>query len=211
MQRFYAGIGSRATPADIIHLMRRFGAIAAMDGYRLNTGGAEGADQAFEAGARISLPAIHMLDVNEECYDTPFISVFLPWVGFCGYKALTSEVLCLDHAGTPELVSQYHPKASKLKPAVISLMRRNCHQVLGRDLATRVNFVVCWTPDGAATAAQTSYGTGGTGFAIRLADAVGIPVFNLCNDAHYERIAKWVDTREAAWRNDGVEFSFTQS
>jgi hypothetical protein len=42
--------------------------------------------------------------------------------------------------------------------------------VLGHDLRSPSRFVVCWTADGRAT--------GGTGQAIRIAEAYAVPVFN---------------------------------
>ena len=48
---------------------------------------------------------------------------------------------------------------------------RNCYQVLGKDLQSPSNFVLCWTPGGAVT--------GGTGQALRIAIDRGIPVFNM--------------------------------
>lgn len=51
MNRFYTGVGSRQTPRSILNVMvmaaRRLAAI----GYTLRSGGAEGADRAFEHGA----------------------------------------------------------------------------------------------------------------------------------------------------------------
>lgn len=47
----YAGIGSRNTPPEIMAKMTKVAAALAKDGYTLYSGGARGADLAFEAGA----------------------------------------------------------------------------------------------------------------------------------------------------------------
>ena len=47
----YAGIGSRHTPPEILRLMERMALILSGAGYTLNSGGAKGADSAFENGA----------------------------------------------------------------------------------------------------------------------------------------------------------------
>lgn len=47
----YAGIGSRQTPPEICALMTDLACRLAAAGYVLRSGGARGADQAFEAGA----------------------------------------------------------------------------------------------------------------------------------------------------------------
>lgn len=48
----YAGIGSRGTPTSILNTMRRIAAYLETLGYTLNSGGARGADSAFESGAK---------------------------------------------------------------------------------------------------------------------------------------------------------------
>lgn len=48
----YAGIGSRETPEDILEMMTRIASDLEKKGYILNSGGAKGADSAFEKGVR---------------------------------------------------------------------------------------------------------------------------------------------------------------
>ena len=50
MLKYYAGIGSRSTPKNILHLMRHVAKSLACRGYILRSGGARGADKAFESG-----------------------------------------------------------------------------------------------------------------------------------------------------------------
>ena len=47
---FYTGVGSRKTPKDVLELMVKIAIKAAQNGYTLRSGGAEGADKAFEHG-----------------------------------------------------------------------------------------------------------------------------------------------------------------
>jgi predicted Rossmann fold nucleotide-binding protein DprA/Smf involved in DNA uptake len=49
-QKPYAGIGSRRTPSEILELMKEIGSKLEIEGWLLRSGGAPGADQAFEAG-----------------------------------------------------------------------------------------------------------------------------------------------------------------
>ena len=145
MTKFYAGIGSRETPADILTLMTSIAREAAADGYILRSGAAQGADSAFEAGAG---------DAKE---------IWLPWRGFNNHPSRL-----LPSAEAFILAEKFHPAWERCSPAARKLHARNCHQVLGADLATPVEFVICWTKDGRAS--------GGTGQAIRIAQARGIPV-----------------------------------
>ena len=49
-KRYYAGIGSRRTPPSILETMTRLAGRLCNMGYTLRSGGAEGADTAFERG-----------------------------------------------------------------------------------------------------------------------------------------------------------------
>lgn len=51
MNKYYAGIGARATPQKILFEMTRLATLLDADGYTLRSGGAAGADHAFELGA----------------------------------------------------------------------------------------------------------------------------------------------------------------
>lgn len=57
---------------------------------------------------------------------------------------------------------------------------RNCHQVLGANLDSPVDFVLCWTPGGATT--------GGTATAIKLARKHNIPVINMATEGWRETL-----------------------
>ena len=46
----YAGVGARKTPADVLGWMERIAAGMATQGWTLRSGGARGADSAFERG-----------------------------------------------------------------------------------------------------------------------------------------------------------------
>lgn len=81
---------------------------------------------------------------------------------------------------TPEalaLAAEYHPAWERCSEYARRLHARNGFIVLGRDLKTPVEFIVCWTPGGKVT--------GGTGQALRIAEAYAIPVFNLWNASSY--------------------------
>jgi hypothetical protein len=154
---FYAGVGSRRTPPDVLGLMTRLATRLAALGFVLRSGGAEGADSAFEAGAGEAA------------------QVFLPWPGFNGRRSY----FCQPSAEALVMAGLLHPAWAHLSQGAQKLHARNCHQVLGPELQSPVLFVLCWTPDGAQTEADTSAATGGTGQAIRLASRQAIPVFNL--------------------------------
>lgn len=156
--KYYAGIGARETPRDVCLYMTAIAKRLASLGYTCNSGGAEGADSAFERGAV----------VNRQ--------IFLPWDGFnrkyvLAMNKLHGEGSYIVPPFNKELVRKYHPKPSLLTGSGWKFMSRNSYQVLGLDLNTPVDFVLCWTKDGKAT--------GGTGQALRIAQDRSIPIFNL--------------------------------
>lgn len=53
MKRFYAGIGSRTTPEAVLNQMHRLAVRLQEEGWWLRSGGASGADTAFEMGAGV--------------------------------------------------------------------------------------------------------------------------------------------------------------
>jgi hypothetical protein len=148
--KYYAGIGSRETPRSIQQQMTAIARRLDFMGYCLRSGGADGADTAFEAGAKIK-------------------QIFLPWDGFNGRTV--DNISYFVPPFNLDLVNQFHPAASRLSTAALKLMSRNSYQVLGPDLNDPVEFVLCWTDGGLKK--------GGTAQAIRIADDHGIPIFNL--------------------------------
>lgn len=96
------------------------------------------------------------------------------------------EVWRPEHATdlAQEIASKYHPVWGRLNPYVRKLHGRNVFQVLGYDLSTPSEFLICWTPDGCTSHAQRSIKTGGTGTAISIASAYGVTVSNLAVDLH---------------------------
>lgn len=165
----YAGIGSRRTPPDVLRRIRAVAARLAARGFSLRSGGADGADTAFEDGAAGSERASE---------------IFLPHAGFNG----RTSVLSTPSEEAVAIASAVHPLWSKLGDKERLFHARNSHQVLGADLRTPVDFVVAWTADGAECEADRSRETGGTGQAIALADRWRIPVFNLARADALDRI-----------------------
>ena len=72
---------------------------------------------------------------------------------------------------TERIASEVHPAWDKCNEWARGMHSRNCHQILGYDLQSPVDAVICWTPDGAVV--------GGTATALKLSMKYNIPVFNL--------------------------------
>lgn len=148
----YAGIGARATPLDALYKMSSIAFLLAQKGHVLRSGGALGADQAFKEGAD------QAFGVTE---------IFRPHDGF--------QQSWFDCA------KAYHPNWAACSPIARALHARNSPIVLGYNLDAPVDFIVCWTANGAVA--------GGTGQALRIAADRNIPVFNLAN--HGDEARMW--------------------
>jgi len=154
----YAGIGSRKTPEEILQIMEQVGGHMAEKGMVLRSGGARGADQAFEKGCD---------SVNGKK------EIFLPWPGFPTRKLFNlSESEKVENkeffAKALAMAEKFHPAWEKLKTPGRLLHARNCMQVLGEDLNSPASFIVCWT-----------MGSGGTQQALRMASRLHIPAVNI--------------------------------
>lgn len=177
--RVYCGIGSRETPNRILGLMSVLAYHLARQGWILRSGCAPGADSAFEAG--------HLAAMDEEAVIRP--ELYLPWEGFenrtqvfGGLKEPSDRAL--------EVASNYHPRWNDLSQGAQKLHGRNAHQVLGRDIDSYVlpTFILCWTRDGK--------GSGGTGQALRIAQAYGVQeIYDLYNPDHYAKMKSWLSDR----------------
>lgn len=150
----YAGIGSRDCPEWVLTLMFSFAKYMGTRGYTLHSGGADGADLAFERGCDSSNGAKH---------------IYLPWPGFNN----STSTLVVSNPTAWDIASQFHPAWDRLSTGARKLHARNCHQTLGTDLQSPVRFIVCYTPNGS--------GSGGTGQALRLAKFYNIPIFDMGN------------------------------
>lgn len=163
--RYYAGIGARKTPEDIQIKMTNIAEELNSLGYILRSGGAPGADSAFELGA----------GAQKEIY--------LPWKEFndniSDLYSSSEEAEALSRKLFP-----HFPGASQ---ATRKLVTRNMHQILGQELyvSPPSEFVVCWTPKGRVA--------GGTGYAIRAANYFDIPIYNLFDDVDYIKLMIYVE------------------
>lgn len=162
----YAGIGSRETPSEICKLFSFFAQKLGDRGQTLRSGGAPGADTAFEEGLSPQHPR----------------EIYLPQKGF--NKSL-SDLYQVTSAAY-DLAQRYHPAWSRCNDKAKSLHARNGYQILGSTLDKPVDMVICQTKDGS--------GEGGTGQAIRIAKAYNIPVFDFGKGMHVVKDLKnWID------------------
>lgn len=174
----YAGIGSRETPKPILSIMRKF-AEAVAETHILRSGGAPGADQAFFEGAK-SWCKRNNVPMEQK------MEIFVPWDGFNRFKTSQGKhIYCDIPHGAYMIAEKYHPNYSRLREPVKHLMARNTCQIMGRLLNDSVDYVVCYTSDGKSS--------GGTGQALRIAEAHNITVYNLFYKDAYEFVLNIIE------------------
>lgn len=153
--RFYAGIGARKTPPDVLDLMTRIARRLCGLDFILRSGGAAGADSAFAAGAGL-YARIYLADTYGEAVN--------PSRAYDGWA--------LDRGRA--LFRRHHPAPDRCSAHAQRLLTRNAAILLGAGPEPDpVDFVVCWTPGAEVI--------GGTGHALRIAAEYQIPVFNLAD------------------------------
>lgn len=157
---FYTGVGSRKTPMEVRAVMKMIAEKHASLGYTLRSGGAVGADAAFEAGAGPNKRIFYAREATQQAM---------------------------------EIAAAYHKAWDRLSQYVKKLHGRNAFQVLGERLDTPSRGLLCWTPDGCECHETRTVITGGTGTAISIADAYGVPVTNLARGGNFEAWRKWVN------------------
>ena len=154
----YAGIGSRQTPAEMLVAMTELARELERAGWHLHSGGADGADTAFENGTTRAGR-----------------TVYLPWKRYndrSGNECVTLTNSEQSHA--QGIVSKYHGAWERCSRGARALHGRNEAIIHGLGHAPtdrRVDAVICWTPGGATQ--------GGTATGMKMARTAGIPVLNL--------------------------------
>lgn len=177
---YYTGIGSRETPKEILEKMRHIALSLSESGFILRSGGADGADTAFEDGSR-------------ECVNSER-EIYIPWNNFNNRSSSDSDVFVRgDDIHSRNIAATLHPIFYKLSRGAAALHTRNVNQVLGRDASNPdpSEFVIYY-------AAKTSGGNvkGGTATAVNLAISRGIPTWNLWENSDLEKVFTWIKSLE---------------
>lgn len=162
----YAGIGSRETPQDVLDVMTKAATYLESLGYTLRSGGAEGADTAFEKGVKSKKQIFKGFDKTG---DTE--------------KKIAHEIhpnLQGAMEGSKKRAIAKGKDGERSAKAVENLMARNTNQIFGEKLDTPVDFVLAYDPSG-WTGKGPRPVKGGTLQAIDMAARKGIPVINMAD------------------------------
>lgn len=169
----YAATGNRDTPPDILTIMQSIAKDLSEKGYTQRNDGSDVPGDTLEI-------------------DAMRVEYYLPWKKFNKKKSRLTEL----HPNSFEIAKKYHPAFDKMTDTIKALIARNSHLILGENLKDPALFLFVWTPDGAETAKACSIKTGIANQAIKIADNMGIPVFNLKNTGAYDKLTKFISTLE---------------
>lgn len=167
---YYAGIGSRETPFELKETMGNIGECLSANDYILRSGNARGADKWFSDGC-------DRINGKSE--------IILPFKGYGGghkNSIIIQNKNLLKEA--TEIMKSIKPKSYTWNSKNTPYHRRNVFQILGVNLNTPVEFVICYTSTGSETEKDVIERdeTSGTSMAIVLADRLDIPVINMYNE-----------------------------
>ena len=174
MTKYYAGIGARSTPKKIQAIMTLLASRLEQEGWILRSGGADGADSAFERGIRN--PQANAQIYLPDNYFKRRTAGQQPQ--FLNYQSLPGAQQAMA------TVQQYHPAPHRLSDYARHLMARNAMQLLGPDMRTPSKLIVAYTEDGKTI--------GGTGQALRMGNTYQIPIRNLGDEQTLSSVQRYL-------------------
>ncbi|MGR5347312.1 hypothetical protein [Vibrio mediterranei] len=189
----YTGIGSRAITKYVSKEVITLAYVMAFNGFRHLGGGAPGIDMSFIFGAKVALKA--MRSVGMRLSLGQLTTAYLPWNNFNAIEANQGWAWVPRDDQAKAIAKLHHLGWDNLSNAAKKLMTRNVHQIYGDkiDAQPLSQFVFAWTPDGAQE--TTTAKTGGTGQAIRIANACGISVRNLQRESVRHAMLDYVEAQ----------------
>lgn len=192
----YTGIGSRSTPKPILQHMAKIARTLQLQGFTLRSGGASGADTAFEKGVAQNFDA-QKLDGSSN-KDEGNKEIYLPHKNFNE----NSSSLFNPNRKAYEMAEAIHPHWQKCSKFARNAHARNIHQILGENLNSPSLFVLYWAeekhkinpitnPINKTPKIEQTI-VGGTATAVKLAKSLRIPTFNLKDPQILKRWNEWV-------------------
>lgn len=174
----YAGIGSRSITEQEKLIIQKTASELSKKDILLYSGNAPGSDINFQIGS------------NCKCV------LYLPWKNFNTAEYDVNK--CINHfiVGDTkdgiESVLKFHPNPKSLSKGAKALMSRNFHQIVGYATFPQVSFVLCCA--NYKCVEDKIQVDGGTGQAVRIANSLNIPVFNIRKPNWLNDLKMFVDT-----------------
>lgn len=186
--KYYTLVGSRKTPGNIKKLLMSVATKLISEGYTGRSGGAEGADEALEEAVAGFSSDPRFIGLAQEIY--------LPWEGFNGkYQNISQGYYTIpnphNNREAEQLAEDFHPMWHYLKSGGRKLHTRNVYQVLGQDLATPSDFLICYARPNIT---HPTLVVGGTATAVAIAAEEYIPIINLWHKYHIKNMQEYINS-----------------
>lgn len=176
---YFAGIGSRAMPEELIPTVEFLTQELIQLGFILRSGGAAGADSFWEN-------AYDKFGGQKE--------IFLPYKNFNDNPSPLFLKDVDEDSDEGLIAAKYHPKWNQLPEYAKRFHIRNTSQVLGSNVYDNrqwSEFIICWTPEAKMK--------GGTAQAMRIANGFMIPIFNLANEDETNKVDRYLKMNYSLW------------
>lgn len=192
MTKYYTGVGSRNLTPSQLSLLEEIGKVMASKGFTLRSGGADGADIAFQKGA---------------CSVNPTkTEIWIPWKTFnnlplsqeslsqANYVTISQEQT--EKAGQWLCDTGIMPWWSNCKQSVQKLHSRNVHQVVGRGKDEETSSGNCSSATlskvciYAAEEDEKGNVKGGTRTAVMASRFLNIPTYNILIDEQRDKLLR---------------------
>ena len=183
----YAGIGSRETSIDIQKEMYKIAKELESLGYVGQSGGAPGADKAFEGANQPWEKEDGTIAGTKEF--TKSKANVTKWARYSDGKNTSSKFVVFKASDSNDKVrniaKEIHPKKQDLSDKDgLDLHARNTFQVFGKNLDTPVDFVLFYAEE----QKDSIRPKGGTGQAVEMARLKGIPTINMADKNWREQL-----------------------
>lgn len=168
-QRYFTGVGHRDVKHFFVTLASYISEVAVKKGYKLRTGDAIGMDHGFRSGTKA-----HQRDV--------YSAKKLPWA--------IHGPSCNNWDDALAIAGSIHPNWGVCTPYVKALHARNVFQVLGEDINTPSDFLVCYARP---VDEERTMVKGGTNTTYQIARDWNIPIFNLFYRDDYVALCQYLN------------------
>jgi len=166
----YAVTGNPNPPDEILRKIERIVPKLESLEYLLRTGGMTGIEESAERSAKK-------------------LELLLPWKGF----ADKDSKFTFTNERAIAIAKKFSPAYDNLKQAAQTFLAKNVRLVMGQQVNSPALFLIVWTEDGAEKASERNSRTGFAGHPIAIANALGIPVFNLGKSDAEERLNRYLE------------------
>lgn len=165
----YAVSADLDAPKDVLEAFLELAEELEDNGYILRTKGDENVD----------------CELIERLKDSSKVELYLPWENFNDW-----EEPFIPMAGAYEMAWKYHPAWAECDEELKRLHASTSHIIMGKDLKSLVDFLICYTPKG--------QGEEVTDQAVRIADTNLIPVFDfgLGIDYTFNQLDTWFNKQQ---------------